>query len=179
MLEFIDKILLVFRPCFSREAAFGWFVTIVLGIMVRSDSLGGTSIIRDLALDPALYASMAHFFRADSWSLGDIASAWACTVAAGTPLMRIDGRAILVGDSVKRAADGRYMPCVKKMVQESEDSPKPRFIHGHLFGAVGMLVGSAAKPFCLPLSLQIHDEDGEGQQVARGQPGVACRADGS
>lgn len=161
MLEFIDKILMVFRPCFSREAAFGWFVTIVLGIMARSDSLGATSIIRDLALDPALYASMAHFFRADSWDLGDVASAWAGAVAAKAPLMRIAGRAVLIGDGVKRAADGRYMPCVKKMVQESEDSSKPRFIHGHLFGAVGVLVGSATKSFCLPLSLQVHDGDAE------------------
>ena len=47
-----------FRSCFSREAAFRWFVTIMLGIMVHCDSLGDTSIIRNLALDPALYARM-------------------------------------------------------------------------------------------------------------------------
>lgn len=40
---------------------------------------------------------------------------------------------------VKRASDGRYMPCTKKMVQESE---------------------IASKAFCLPQSIQIHDGDG-------------------
>ena len=34
------------------------------------------------------------------------------------------------------------MPCIKKMVQESESASKPTFIHGHFFGAVGVLAGS-------------------------------------
>lgn len=67
MLRFIEDILLCFRPCFSRKSAFGWFVTIIVDLMVRSDMLGITSVIRDLSLDPALYSSMGHFFRADSW----------------------------------------------------------------------------------------------------------------
>ncbi|MGN0299260.1 MAG: hypothetical protein ACI4C1_08795 [Lachnospiraceae bacterium] len=33
------------------------------------------------------------------------------------------------------------------MVQESEDSSKFTFIHRHFFGAVGVLIGSAAKVF--------------------------------
>ena len=51
------------------------------------------------------------------------------------------------------------MPCIKKMVQESESASKPTFIHGHFFGAVGVLAGKASKSFCLPLSVQIHDGD--------------------
>ena len=52
------------------------------------------------------------------------------------------------------------MPCTKKLVQESESASKPEFIHGHFFGAVGILIGHAVKTFCLPLSIQIHDGDG-------------------
>lgn len=37
--------------------------------MIRSDKLGTTSIIRDLALIPNLYETMNHFFRASSWVL--------------------------------------------------------------------------------------------------------------
>lgn len=160
MFTFIEKILLCFRPCFSRRAAFGWAVTIIVGLMVRSDMLGVTSVIRDLSLDPALYNSMMHFFRADSWGWEDIFTTWVQTVSEYAPLKRIAGRTVLVGDGVKRASDGRYMPCTKKMVQESEDSAKPSFIHGHLWGAVGILAGNAAKTSCLPLSIQIHDGDG-------------------
>lgn len=127
--------------------------------MVRSDMLGITSVIRDLSLDPTLYNSMMHFFRADSWDWEDIFTTWLQTVSRYAPLKRIAGRAVLVGDGVKRAPDGRYMPCTRKMVQESEDSSKPAFIHGHLWGAVGILVGNATKTFCLPLSIRIHDGD--------------------
>ena len=50
MMNFINKVLCHFESCFSRKASFGWFVTITLGLMLRSDKLGITSVIRDLAL---------------------------------------------------------------------------------------------------------------------------------
>ena len=160
MLNFIENILLCFRPCFSRKSAFGWFVTIIVGLMVRSDMLGITSVICDLVLDPALYSSMGHFFRADAWEWEGIFLAWIQVISSRAPLKRIAGRAVLVGDGVERASDGKYMPCTKKMVQESESASKPFFIHGHLWGAVGVLAGNASKLFCLPLSIQVHDGDG-------------------
>jgi hypothetical protein len=51
MLHFIEKNLIPFRTCFSRAASFRLFVIIILGIMIRSDLLGTTSIIRNLALN--------------------------------------------------------------------------------------------------------------------------------
>lgn len=129
--QFIEDILSCFRPCFSRKAAFSWFVTIIAGFMVRSYMLGITSVIRDLALNPALYNSMEHFFRADSWEWEDIFIAWARTASSHAPLKRIASRAVLVGDGEKRASDGRYIPCTKKMVQESDSASKPSFIYGH------------------------------------------------
>ena len=132
MLKFIENILLCFRPCFSRKAAFGWFVTIIAGLMVRSEMPGITSVVCGLALDPALYSSMGHFFRADSWEREGIFIAWIQAISSRAPLKWIAGRAVLAGDGVKRASDGRYMPCTKKMVQESESASKPSFIHGYL-----------------------------------------------
>ncbi len=72
MLKFIDKILCSFEFCFSRKAAFQWFVVIVIGLILRSDKLGLTSVIRDLALQPDSYLLILHFFRASSWSLDEI-----------------------------------------------------------------------------------------------------------
>jgi hypothetical protein len=57
MLKFVNDILSAFRPCFSRNAAYEWFVVIIMGLMVRSDHLGVTSIIRDLMLNPRHYES--------------------------------------------------------------------------------------------------------------------------
>ncbi|GHV48665.1 hypothetical protein FACS1894204_13040 [Synergistales bacterium] len=51
------------------------------------------------------------------------------------------------------------MPCVKRMHQESENSGKPEYIFGHMFGAIGVLVGNAEKLFCLPLYASVQDGD--------------------
>lgn len=157
MLKFISEILLCFASCFSRQPAFDWFMVVIVGFMVRSDSLGVTSIIRDLALKPSLYHSLEHFFHAGSWKWDTVFGTWVGAVASNAPLKRISGRALLIGDGVKKAKDGKYMPCTKKMVQESEDASKPDFIYGHFFGAVGILIGSTDKCFCLPLSIRLHD----------------------
>ena len=75
-MNFIEIVLCRFEPCFSRKAVFRWFVTITVGLMLRSDKLGLTFVIRDLALSPGSYDSMLHFFRASSWSLEDIRRRW-------------------------------------------------------------------------------------------------------
>lgn len=157
MLDFIDKILSCFESCFSRKAAFRWFVIITVGLMLRSDKLGVTSVIRDLALKPDCYLSMLHFFRASSWSLDRIRQCWFRTVLRFIPLHQEDGFHILVGDGVKQSKEGRRIPGVKKLCQESENSAKPQFIHGHMFGGLGVLAGTVQSLACIPLSIRLHD----------------------
>src|SRR5690606_12417067 len=96
MLKFMNEILSVFRSCFSRAAAYEWFVVIVVGLMVRSDHLGVTSIVRDLALDPRHYESMHHFFRSTAWSLESLQLAWYKAVNRHAPIVRFLGRVLLV-----------------------------------------------------------------------------------
>ena len=69
MMNFIEIVLCRFESYFSRKATFRWFVAITVGLILRSDKLGLTSIIRGLALSPGSYDPMLHFFRASSWSL--------------------------------------------------------------------------------------------------------------
>ncbi|RAZ95406.1 transposase, partial [Klebsiella oxytoca] len=49
------------------------------------------------------------------------------------------------------------MPGVKKLFQESENSAKPGYIHGHMFGGLGILAGSVRNWACIPLSIRLHD----------------------
>jgi hypothetical protein len=49
------------------------------------------------------------------------------------------------------------MAGVKKLLQESENSSKSRFIFGHMFGAVGVLIGRKGGKFCAPLQMNIQD----------------------
>jgi hypothetical protein len=49
------------------------------------------------------------------------------------------------------------MPGVKKLHQESEDSSKGEYIFGHMFGAIGVLIGTKQHHLCLPLHMSIQD----------------------
>ena len=153
----IEKFLLCFKGQFSRIAAFKWFSVIVLGFMLRTEKLGITSVLRALSIDPRNYESIMHFFRADSWNLQGIQKCWYETVARYIPLFKVEKRMIIVGDGTKQSKEGRYMPCVKRLAQESETQSKPEFIHGHMWGGVGVLAGKVKRFFCVPLSLKIHD----------------------
>jgi hypothetical protein len=66
---------------------------------------------------------------------------------------------ILIGDGVKQSKEGKKMPGVKRLHQESENSGKPEYIFGHMFGAIGILIGSMEKLFCLPLSVTLQAGD--------------------
>ena len=49
--------------------------------------------------------------------------------------------------------EARLMPGVKKLHQESGNSSKAPYILGHLFGAVGVLMGAPGRGFCFALVL--------------------------
>jgi len=155
MIKFIHEILSSFHSCFFRIAAFEWFVVIVVGLMVRTDTLGVTSIIRDLALDPRHYESMIHFFRSSVWSLESLRRAWLDVIHRTAPLLRVRGHVVLVGDGMKQAKEGRRMLGVKKLHQESENVSKGEYIFGHLFGAIGVLTGTPQNWFRLPLFMNL------------------------
>lgn len=95
-----------------------------------------------MALLPDCYLSMLHFFRASSWSLDAIRTGWFSAVKEYSPLYLEGNFHVLVGDGVKQSKEGRRMPGVKKLFQESENSAKPQYIHGHMFGGLGILAGS-------------------------------------
>ncbi len=125
--------------------------------MLRSDKLGLTSVIRDLSLCPECYEPMLHFFRASSWSLEKVRKCWFSAAKRYAPLYQEDDFHVLVGDGVKQAKEGRRMPEVKKLFQASENSAKPEYIHGHMFGGLGILAGSPRRWACIPLSIRLHD----------------------
>jgi hypothetical protein len=64
---------------------------------------------------------------------------------------------VLIGDGIKAAKEANFMPGVKKLHQESENSGKAPWIFGHHFGVVGMLAGITEKIFCIPLAAELHE----------------------
>lgn len=157
MWNLIDRILSDFRNLFSRQASFEWFVVIVMGLMVRTDSLGITSIIRELSLNPESYTTMNHFFRSNSWKIENLIAYWTRIIKNTAPVCKVDGYNVMVGDGVKQGKESKKMPGVKRLHQESENVSKAEYIFGHMFGGIGILAGNVKKKFCIPVSIRIHD----------------------
>ena len=68
----------------------------------------------------------------------------------------IQGRAVLAGDHTYVPKDGRVMPGVVTIHQDSETQSKPSYFRGHFWGSICLLIGSLAAPFGLPLASNIH-----------------------
>ena len=167
MFAHLEPILQDLRPCFSRQATFEWFVMILMGFLIRCDHNGLTSIVRWLFLTPESYELILHFFRATSWQLEPLLSKWVQIAFQRYPRITIAGRSILLADGVKLGKEARRMPAIKTLHQDSDNTSKAPYIRGHHFGFVGLLVGSFAKAFCLPLRGQLH----EGIEGLRQEPG--------
>jgi hypothetical protein len=101
MIKEISLILMQFSDCFSRTAAFHWFVIVIMGFIVRLDHHGVTSTIRWLGLKPSLYTALLSFFRASSWRLKRIQQRWWEIVLSHCPLLTVDNRYLIAGDGIK------------------------------------------------------------------------------
>jgi hypothetical protein len=145
MINKISRILVKFRSCFSRQAAFDWFVIVVIGFIIRLDHYGVSSFIRWLHIKPELYTALLSFFRASSWKLKDIMHRWLSIVLSECPLIKIDGRLLLTGDGIKISKEAEKMPGVKRLHQESDNSGKAPYIYGHHHGVIGIMAGWVKK----------------------------------
>lgn len=157
MISEISDILTRFESCFTRRAAFAWFVVIIFGMLVRLDQHGVTSLIRWLGLEPGLYLSCLNFFRASSWTLADLQLCWSKIVKEQFPMITVGDYLVVIGDGIKVSKEAKKMPAVKSLHQDSANSGKAEYIFGHHHGILGILAGSAKKQFCVPMAAEIHE----------------------
>jgi hypothetical protein len=157
MIGELGIILMTFRVVFPRGATFHWFVVAVFGFIVRLDHHGVSSSVRWLGVRPDLYETFLAFFRSGAVKLEKVMRHWQLLVADRYAVRTQSGAFILIGDGIKTAKEAEYMPGVKKLHQESENSGKAPWIYGHHFGVVGMLAGGLEKLFCIPLAAELHE----------------------
>jgi len=147
-----------FRSCFSREAAFKWFIIATVGFILRSDYLGVSSIVREFEYNSDLvYLNLLHFFHSNAWTLTKLQNQWLKIIQQSGAIYKVFGKPLIIGDGVKKSKEGKHMPGVKKTHQESGNSSKQEYTMAHLFGALGIVVGNSIKKFCLPISMTIQD----------------------
>lgn len=154
----LERILWALRPAFGREATFAWFVTAFAGAVMRQDFYGVSSIVRALSLAPICYPALLHFFHSAAWSAKRLYLVWAQWLVRQPVVARAAGRAVLLGDHTKQPKEGRRMPEVTALHQDSETSSKPCFFRGHQWACMSLLGQAQGKHFALPIWAEIHPD---------------------
>jgi len=153
----LNQFLLFMRRAFSRPATYHWFVVVFIGFIVRTDTLGVTSIIRSLALMPSAYELMLNFFHSGAWTVTSLTTTWWQWLMTQQLPYRINDRFVLLADHTKTPKDGRKIPAVSTLHQDSETASKPSFFRGHHWGCIAMLMKGYNKFFATGLYAQIHE----------------------
>lgn len=157
MHEELSRFLTHMRSAFSRQATYHWFIIVFVGFMVRTDTLGVSSIVRALMLAPEIYTGLLHFFHSTAWTVEGLMAVWWEWLAIRDVAYRRGSRLVMLGDHTKAPKDGRKMPAVTTLHQDSETSAKPTFFRGHHWGCIGLLVQACDKFFAMPLWANIQE----------------------
>jgi hypothetical protein len=86
------------------------------------------------------YTTLLKFFRSGAFDIDALYQKLIAVLPKILPPKTIDGKVILIGDHIKTAKEGRRMPAIEKLHQESQNSGKGAFIEGHLFGFISMVI---------------------------------------
>lgn len=167
MMGYLEGLLRALRPAFTREATFAWFVVAFAGVVMRQDVYGVSSIVRALSLAPVYYPALLHFFHSTAWTAERLYQHWEDWLIRQPVVEKATGRVVVLGDHTKQPKDGRRMPGVTTLHQDSETSSKPSFFRGHHWGCLSLLGQAHGKRFALPLWAEIHPEDSSDSRATR------------
>jgi hypothetical protein len=140
-----------FQSSFSKKAAYYWFVIIMIGLLVRGDHYGVSSIVRWLSLAPGNYWNILNFFNSSGWNSSQILECWWRYCFQNPYCLMIQGRHVFVGDHTNQPKEGRKMPGLVNIHQHSETSSKPSYFRGHVWGFLGLILERGQKHFAVPL----------------------------
>jgi len=157
MLKELKSFLLFMRPAFSRRATYCWFVVVFVGFILRTDNFGVSSIVRALYLPSESYTCLLHFFHSSAWDVETIMAIWWQWLVKKNVAHRINNRLVLIGDHTKTPKDGRKIPAVTTLHQDSETGSKPSYFRGHHWGCIGILMQACDKYFAVPLWANIQE----------------------
>jgi hypothetical protein len=134
-------------------------VVVLAALCLRPDLAGVTSLVRSLGLSDASYYCLLHFFHSPALDLDRLTQLWrqALQHLLRRRLVRVNGRPVVLVDGLKRPKEGRKMPGVKSLHQESRCNAKASFIMGHSLQAVALLVQVAGVCLAVPVAARIHE----------------------
>lgn len=100
----------------------------------------------------------AKLFGSSSISLDKLLSIWVTLVFDKFDgAVKLNGRHLLVADGIKIGKEGKKMPAVKWLHQDSDSNSKAEYIMGHSLQAIALLVKGVTAYFAVPLTARIHE----------------------
>jgi hypothetical protein len=147
------------RPACSRSITFLWLGVVLAALCLRPDLAGVTSLMRALGLSDASYYCLLHFFHSPALDVEALTRLWHQTLGRllGRRWVRVNGRRVALVDGIKRPKEGKKMPGVKSLHQESRCNAKASFIMGHSLQAVALLAQASGVYLAVPVAARIHE----------------------
>jgi len=134
-----------------------WFVLLMWGVLLCSMAPAVTSYLNAVGLSEYYYHQALHWFHSQAWSVVKLSQTWQQWLSKHPNLHRLKGKPVYVGDGIKINKEGRKMPAVKTLHQESDNTNKADWIRGHYFGCLSLLLGAADALEAVPIVLRIQD----------------------
>lgn len=128
-----------------------------MAFSTRTDLVGVSSFVRTLGFEELYYDRFLDFFHSKAVRIGQVSKTWIRILLELGLAHKVNGRLIIIADGIKAPKEGRKMPAVKSLHQESESNSKAEFIMGHSFQALCLLMASAGYFFATPIISQIHE----------------------
>jgi hypothetical protein len=128
MLAYVYHALSTFRSVFSRHRTWVVFVMLVLCFIGATEMLGISSFCRFWGLDLNAYYRLLHFFRSTAWRLDDLLHHWVAFVLSQQVAVVMASRLVAIGDHTYIAKDGRRMPGVVTLHQDSDKVNRLTFV---------------------------------------------------
>jgi hypothetical protein len=147
------------RPACARTRTFLWWVIVLAAMTVRTDLAGVTSLVRRHGLRPRCYPRLLYFFHSPALDLPKLIRTWTGLVARifARRLVRVGDRVVLLADGLNAPKEGKKMPAVKSLRQESAGNTKPTFIMGHSCQAVALRIQAVGGCLAVPLAGRLHE----------------------
>lgn len=155
MFQHLNKMILQFRYCFKREATWKQFTVLIIGFIIRNNVRGITSIVSSLRLTPEQYPLLLHYFRSSGYSTSRLYEEWIDIARRETAFLRISERVVMLGDHIKISKEGKRMPDIQVLHQDSENSGKGEYIEGHTYAQVSAVIAHGDVKRSLPLITEL------------------------
>lgn len=149
---------LALRPSCARTRTFLWMLLTLASLCCRADNAGVTSFVRVLNFSGKAYHRFLHLFHSNGLNLDALTGCWLRLCLTLFRPFEVGERLVFLADGIKAPKEGRKMPGVKLLHQQSAGNTKPEYIMGHSMQAISLLVhGAAGQVAAVPLVSRIHE----------------------